>query len=136
MAGAPLGAVVRGLRDPLGSAAARRLTERLGARWWGWACVGLGVLVLASSTVLTLALANIYSTPNTRVQASEWIYNHLPPGTTLTSEVWDDPLPISVPATHTDRGGIGYTAAGHAILPGAYPTVGLDLYADDTPDKA
>ncbi|HEU5440548.1 MAG TPA: DUF2298 domain-containing protein [Ktedonobacterales bacterium] len=128
--------IVRAVRDPLGSDAAARLTRRFGADWWRWACAGLGGVVLASSLVLTLALVNIYTTPNTRVQASEWIYNHLTPGATLTSEVWDDPLPILVPPARTDRAGTGYTAAGHPILPGAYPTVGLDLYADDTPDKA
>ena len=104
-------------------------------KWVRAACVAVALIVLGCSTFFTVALDNIYSQPNTRVQASEWIYNHVAPSTTLTYEVWDDPLPIEVPAAYT-RDGIGFTAAGRPIVPGAYPTLGLNLYDPDTPDKA
>ncbi|MGZ6286069.1 MAG: DUF2298 domain-containing protein, partial [Ktedonobacterales bacterium] len=115
---------------------ATRATAIWGPGWWRACCVALGLTVLAVSTLLTLAMVNIYSAPNTRVRASEWIYDHVPVGATLTNEIWDDPLPIQVPPARTDATGIIYTRAGHPINPGLYPEVGLDLYAEDTPDKA
>ena len=122
------------------SAHARRVGARAtaiwGVGWWRACCVGLGLTVLAVSTLFTLAMVNLYSAPNTRVRASEWIYDHVPLGATLTNEIWDDPLPIQVPAARTDANGMLYTHAGHVINPGIYPQVGLDLYAEDTPDKA
>lgn len=106
-----------------------------GPRWWRGVCVAFGLGVLLASTFASLALVNIYSAPNTRVQASEWIYDHIRPGSVLTNEVWDDPLPIQVPAARTAQG-IGYTAAGNPIAPGAYGQIGLNLYDDDTAEKA
>jgi YYY domain-containing protein len=97
-------------------------------------------LILASFTLLgagleALAIDNLYSAPNTRVQASEWIYNHIAPQSVITSEVWDDPLPISVPAGYTVNG-VSYTSAGHVIDSGEYGNLGLNLYDPDTTDKA
>jgi len=91
-----------------------------------WLAAGLAIIVLGSSFLFTLALDNIYSQPLTRVQASLWIYQHLPPGTgaslkTITFEVWDDSLPLAI-----DGQGGCYV----------YNCVGLPLYDDDTPQKA
>ncbi|MEO6888787.1 MAG: DUF2298 domain-containing protein [Ktedonobacteraceae bacterium] len=92
---------------------------------------GTIVIVLAGTLFQGLALLNIYSQPNTRVQASRWMYSHLPPGSVLTYEQWDDPLPIAVDghdpgifqqATYPDASG--------------QPQAGLDLYGDDTVEKA
>ena len=113
----------------------KRLTALWGTGWWRAVCVTLALIVLGISTLFTLALVNIYSTPNTRVQASEWIYNHVPAGSLLTNEVWDDPLPIQVPPARVAHG-VSYTSAGHIIDPGQYPEIGLNLYDDDTPQKA
>lgn len=124
------------LCDPFAIPLVARLSRQWGAGWWRTLSVALVALVLASSLVLTLALVNVYSAPNTRVQASEWIYDHIRPGATLTSEVWDDPLPIYVPPARTDKLGIGYTASGQMINPGEYGNIGLNLYDDDTPAKA
>ncbi|MHB8597606.1 MAG: glycosyltransferase family 39 protein [Ktedonobacteraceae bacterium] len=86
--------------------------------------------VLLGTIFQGLALMNVYSVPNTRVQASEWIYSHVKPGSVLTYEQWDDPLPVAVgnndpgiyqQATYNDNG---------------QPTQGLDLYSDDTLQKA
>ena len=87
-------------------------------------------VVLIGTIFQGLALLNVYSVPNTRVQASLWIYSHVKPGSVLTYEQWDDPLPVAVgnndpsiyqQATYTDNG---------------QPTQGLDLYGDDTTQKA
>ncbi len=87
-------------------------------------------VVLIGTIFQGLALLNVYSVPNTRVQASQWIYSHVKPGSVLTFEQWDDPLPVTVgnndpgiyqQATYTDNG---------------QPTQGLDLYSEDTTQKA
>ncbi|HEV2406015.1 MAG TPA: DUF2298 domain-containing protein, partial [Ktedonobacterales bacterium] len=114
---------------------ANAATRLWGAGWWRIACGALAAAVLGATLFLTLALVNIYSTPNTRVQASVWIYDHVAAGSTLTNEVWDDPLPIQAPAAR-DIGGVPYTAAGHRIDPYQYPELGLNLYDADTPAKA
>jgi YYY domain-containing protein len=113
----------------------RWLTTLYGARWWRGMVAALGLAVLAAATFMALALDNIYSAPNTRVQASEWIYDHVAPGAAVTNEVWDDPLPILVPPARSGPG-LGLTAAGHPINPGQYIPVPLNLYDDDTPEKA
>jgi hypothetical protein len=77
-----------------------------------------------------LALLNVYSVPNTRIQASQWIYSHVKPGSVLTYEQWDDPLPVVV--GNNDPG--MYQQATYAD--NGQPTQGLDLYSDDTTQKA
>src|SRR6185312_4517726 len=57
---------------------------------------GAVVIVLAGTIFQGLALLNVYSQPNTRIQASLWIYSHIKPGSVLTFEQWDDPLPVAV----------------------------------------
>ncbi len=93
--------------------------------------IGVMMLVLAGTAFQGLALLNVYSQPNTRIQASLWMYSHLKPGSVLTYEQWDDPLPVAVgnndpssfvQATYLDANGQTQT--------------GLDLYGDDTVQKA
>ncbi|GAC1345766.1 MAG: hypothetical protein NVSMB27_08330 [Ktedonobacteraceae bacterium] len=88
-------------------------------------------IVLLGTIFQGLALLNVYSQPNTRIQASLWIYSHITPGSVLTYEQWDDPLPVVVgnnapsiykQATYSDAN--------------AQQLTGLDLYGDDTTDKA
>lgn len=134
-AGAAPGRSRRWRRNPFAMPPARQLTRRWGAGWWRGACCALALAVLGATLLLTLALVNIYSTLNTRVQASAWIYNHIAPGSTLTYEVWDDPLPVLVPPARTVAG-VSYTSAGHAIDPSAYHVIGLNLYDPDTLAKA
>ena len=89
------------------------------------------VLALGGTMFQGLALLNVYSQPNTRIQTSRWLYNHLQPHTVLTYEQWDDPLPVAVdghdPSEFTQ---LVYTGAG------GQATTGLDLYGDDTMAKA
>lgn len=114
---------------------ARKATALWGAGWWRGVCLAIALGVLLASSFMTLALLNIYSEPNTRVQASVWIYEHVSSGSTLTNEVWDDPLPIQVPPARVDAQGIAYTARGAVIDSSAYQQIGLNLYDDDTQQK-
>jgi hypothetical protein len=89
------------------------------------------LLVLAGTMFQGLALLNVYSQPNTRVQASQWIYSHIKPGSVSTYEQWDDALPVQV-------GSNVPTIYLQATYPGpdGQPQTGLDLYGDDTTAKA
>ncbi len=62
-------------------------------RWraFYWGVIGLLVLIYP------LSFVSIYSRPHSRVAASEWIYNNIPPGSYLSGEHWDDFLPLSLP---------------------------------------
>jgi len=96
------------------------------ARWQAVATalaprVAWGVLgaVVGWTTLYALAYTTIYTRPTTRVAASEWIYQHLPPGTRVANEHWDDPVPLNLP---------GFPSA-----PYAGPQ--LELYAEEEPAK-
>lgn len=43
---------------------------------------------------------NIYSSKNTRIQATEWIYQNIADGSTLAVEHWDDRVPIFDPGKY------------------------------------
>ncbi len=89
------------------------------------------VVVLAGTIFQGLALLNVYSVPSTRIQASMWIYQHVKPGSVLTYEQWDDPLPYAV-GNHSPY---IYQQATYQDASGQTQT-GLDLYGDDTTAKA
>lgn len=93
--------------------------------------VGAIVLVLGGTIFQGLALLNVYSVPNTRIQASLWIYQHIPPHSVLTYEQWDDPLPVAVDGYDPSE----YTQLVYPDVQGQ-PVTGLDLYGDDTLAKA
>jgi Dolichyl-phosphate-mannose-protein mannosyltransferase len=89
------------------------------------------LLVLLGTMFQGLALLNVYSQPNTRILASLWIYNHIPPGSVFTYEQWDDSLPFVV-GNHVPY---IYAQLTYADASGQQQT-GLDLYGDDTTAKA
>jgi len=111
------------------------LLSRQGAmdRRFPWAVLPIGatVLVLAGSMFQGLALLNVYSQPNTRIQASLWMYSHLKPGSVLTYEQWDDPLPVPVGNNDPSE----FVQATYPDASGQVQT-GLDFYGDDTLQKA
>lgn len=89
------------------------------------------VLILVGTMFQGLALLNIYSQPNTRVQASLWIYSHIKPGSVLTYEQWDDALPVAVDGHDPSI----YVQASTVDTSGQR-TTGLDLYGPDSVAKA
>ena len=89
------------------------------------------IIVLAGTVFQGLALLNVYSLPNTRIQASSWIFDHLKPGSVLTYEEWDDALPVAI----DNHDASIYKQATYVDASGQ-PQQGLDLYGDDTTAKA
>ncbi|PJA90042.1 MAG: hypothetical protein CO136_03315 [Candidatus Levybacteria bacterium CG_4_9_14_3_um_filter_36_7] len=52
-------------------------------------------LILYTLTIVwPLSFIQIYTKPNTRITASEWIYKNIPPNSIIAKEHWDDGLPI------------------------------------------
>jgi 4-amino-4-deoxy-L-arabinose transferase-like glycosyltransferase len=107
----------------IGSAAFRSLVKIL-----PYAAI---MIVLLGTMFQGLALLNVYSQPNTRIQASRWIFAHLKPGSVLTYEQWDDALPVAVDNHDPSI----YPQASYIDARGQ-PQQGLDLYEDDTIAKA
>lgn len=86
--------------------------------------LGIGILVVGGTLLYAMAFSTIYSRTNTRVAASRWIFQHVPAGSVLANEHWDDWLPI---------GGLdGKTSYGTG---GLYHSVEMANYDDDTPAK-
>jgi YYY domain-containing protein len=114
------------------------LLQWIKAKEWHFKKIPLTVLpysaiaiVLAGTIFQGLALLNVYSQPNTRIQASLWIYNHIKPGSVLTFEQWDDSLPVAIDGHDPSI----YQQASYPDANGQLQQ-GLDLYGDDTPEKA
>ncbi len=53
------------------------------------------ILFGASLLLYPLTFLHIYAVPNTRVQATAWILQHIPAGSRLAVEHWDDALPLT-----------------------------------------
>lgn len=67
----------------------------------------------------TIAFSSVYSNPQTRVAASKWIYENIPPGSSIYTEHWDDGLPVPVD---------GWS-------PSVYKTTALEIYQPDDEGK-
>ena len=50
----------------------------------------------------SLAFFSIYTKESTRITASKWIYQNIPPGAKILGEHWDDGLPIDYSGSHPD----------------------------------
>lgn len=92
------------------------------AIWTGYALSKMKRLVLILFLILIgtngLLFTRIYLAPHTRIQASQWVFHHVPAGSTIAGEHWDDNLPLPL--------------AGYEY--GQYKTVQLPVY--DEPDTA
>jgi hypothetical protein len=54
----------------------------------------IGLILL--SLIWPISFLTIYTREHPRITASDWIYTNIPSGSTLTSEHWDDPLPLNI----------------------------------------
>ncbi len=107
--------LVRGVDRARATATAGRPRRLLRA-----AALALPILVAAGTLIWALGFVSIYRRPHTRIEASRWMYEHIPPGATLACEEWDDWLPLPLP----DSPG-----------PGVYRQIKLPLYVVDNFDK-
>ncbi len=58
--------------------------------------ITIAAAVVLLTAAWSVAFTSVYRHPHTRVYASEWIYDALPPGTTIATEHWDDALPLAL----------------------------------------
>ena len=79
----------------------------------------LPAIVVVSTILYGLAFTTIFTREHTRVDASEWIFANVPPGSSIASEYWDFALPVALP--------------GEDI--GQYQSFPLDLYKTDSAEK-
>lgn len=71
--------------------------------------------IFAILLVWPLAVASIYTRPHSRVAATDWATLHIPAGSTISCEVWDDCVPLNGTPT--------------------YQFIELALYDIETPEK-
>jgi YYY domain-containing protein len=94
------------------------------AGWWRrWvrpAATVLILVVILGTACWAVAFTGIYTRPVTRVAASRWMYEHIPAGSGISFELWDDPVPLNVD---------GHNASAE------YHHVKMDLYWEDIPEK-
>lgn len=69
--------------------------------------------------IYPLSFMNIYTKPITRVRASQWIYDNVPPGSTILNEEWDDGLPLPLPGKNAS----------------IYNWEAIFMYDEDSPQK-
>lgn len=86
-----------------GAALLFRVTGR--RHWWRRALL---LLIFGSGTFYALAFTSIYRQRHPWIQASEWIYRHVPAGATIVVELWDHPLPVSMDVDGTWHRGQEY----------------------------
>ena len=79
------------------------------------------ILVVFGTLCWAYAFTRIYTRPHSRVTASRWIYEHIPAGSVLTSEQWDDALPLSIDGRRGSEAQIG----------GMYYNIQMMPYAED-----
>jgi len=97
----------------------RTVRWRPGTTAMRWASGTSIAVVLATTVFWATAFQNVYWSEHPRIQASQWIFDNLPPGTTITSEIWDDSLPYTLPGQEW----------------GQYPIIELAPYDPDSPEK-
>jgi YYY domain-containing protein len=107
-----------GVRSPT-TAAARRAgagSRRLFAAAVGRWRPAAAALLAGSALLWGAAFVNgVYGHDNTRIVASRWMQDHIPPGAVVSSQAWDDALPLAIAGVDT----------------GAWPNEQFDLFGVD-----
>jgi hypothetical protein len=85
---------------------------------------GLAAIVILSTFGYALAFNTIYQRPNTRIAASRWMYAHIPTGSAIAYEHWDERLPLAGLDGRSPYGGAGL-----------YKPVEMRNYDPDSPHK-
>jgi YYY domain-containing protein len=89
---------------------------------------GLMAVVTIGTLLWGWGFLAIYRRPLTRITASRWIYENLPPGTVIANEHWDDGLPLRI------DGKDGFGSFGYRGLSSSSDS-SMQMYAEDTPEK-
>lgn len=87
--------------------------------WLSTKSKGLKFIIIFSLFIYPISFVSIYSHPHSRIAASEWIYENIPKGSTLSCEHWDDCLPLFI----------------NGETPNFYKTEVLKLYDRDSETK-
>lgn len=77
-------------------------------------------IIIFLNIIFTLFFLNIYFQENSRITASKWIYQNISIGSVLSSEYWDDSLPLNLDSQHLQLN---------------YNVISLHLYDSDTSQK-
>ncbi len=80
-------------------------------------------LVVVATGLYALAFLNVYRGDHPWVRLSDWIYAHIPAGTTIAYERWDHQLPLTFYQEDVVR------------WPGEFNALALDPFAPDSSDK-
>ncbi len=98
---------------------------------WSWfhqrgrprLAASISAALLVGMALWTAAFTSIYAADNPRIAASRWIFANVPPGSTLSAESWDDPLPMGL-APGLNSGDFQFS------------TLWFDMYGDRPPEEA
>jgi len=103
------------------STAPRRswLPTNLLALWQPVARVAIVVAVVTTAFWGTAFVNGVYNTDHSRIIASQWMAENMAPNTLVTSQIWDDGLPLYGPD----------------VPPHSISSIPLDPYGGETPDK-
>ncbi len=77
--------------------------SRITHRAFRFALCGFISLALLSACVYSLVFVSIYSREHPWLQISRWIYQHVPAGSAVAIEHWDDALPVPMRGEGSER---------------------------------
>ncbi len=89
------------------------------ARGIAFMAVVPALVVVIGALAWGFAFSRMYTEEHTRVAASRWIYANIPTGSVISSESWDDGLPLGLDGRGADQ----------------FPGEAFPVYAEDEPNK-
>ena len=89
-------------------------------------CVAASAGLVLLTAVYAVAFVRIYEEPNTRIEATRWIQENAPHGSTIANEHWDDSLPV---------GGIWGETVAAAKTAGGYRGMTVPVFDPDDESK-